>query len=415
MKRLAESKAEEWARSRYASEPLVITGIKGVGKTYLACEFISSFFQSYLYFNFENDVILRNLFTEIPSSDDENFLSVLSRFVTSEAIPEEMLIILDEIYLCDKAMSLLSAYIEKKNDKRKLIIISSGKLSLPIEKICLLKMFPMTFEEYLLATGREWYRDIIRGHFSEHRRLPSMVHSELLDIFDEYMSVGGMPESILARENSYNLPEIIRKEYLNAYSVIPGICADETDRLRASQIMSAVPDMLENRKRFNFSAIRKGLSYKDFYTAIEALTACGLLIRCDRLSADNDSDQPLFRLFPSEQSFLDTMCSDLSVSLTTKLKAYISLEIEAQNRQAHYWQSEGSALIDFVIERNDSIEKEYIPVAIRSGRAVGTKALEVFDSSFPYNEGYFISDSELCRKGKIITVPYYAVFCIPQR
>ena len=194
MKRNALSTLKQWKEAE-ERKPFYLTGIKGVGKTYLAFEFAEDFFESYLYLGLEQNSTMAEYLDALP---EESILPALADYFE---VPEEFLfsslLILDEVYRCP---NLLRRLLRLSSEQTSLfwMFLSSYDALETEEKNSVeeLVLYPLQFDEFLTAIGNEWYVEVITAHYKTKRKIPDIVHQELLSTFDEYLWIGGMPDVV---------------------------------------------------------------------------------------------------------------------------------------------------------------------------------------------------------------------------
>ena len=190
---------QNWERDS-VKEPLMVIGVRQVGKTWLIREFCRQTYHDVFYVNLEEQPMYQSAFEEELSPDAVlRHLGILS----GRRLTENTAIVLDEIQVCERAITALKYFSEADGNYR---VIAAGSLlgvkihrfssSFPVGKVRLLKLFPMDFEEFLLACGEDLLRDAIRNACVSLRPLPSAVHEKALNLFFDYCIVGGMPKAV---------------------------------------------------------------------------------------------------------------------------------------------------------------------------------------------------------------------------
>lgn len=413
MKRNAIEKLISWKQGGYR-KPLFLSGIRGCGKTYLAMDFAKSFFEGILYLNFEQK-----------NAKSEALLSGLSKFHTLDAmtayiyrlfdVPPEyrrnFLVVLDEV--CDEKVlwNFLLAVAEEPDDSCVLVISSRmPALSGAINHITL---YPLTFDEFLVAAGQEWYSEVIKGHFQTGHRIPGIVHEELVDRFDDYLCTGGMPAAVneyLCFEATENLPEL-HQGYLGHVLYDIRKHHEEGEALKMRQVLEVLPAQLakENQK-FQYRLIRKGATGALYEDAISALCQEHFICLCRK-----QGKEAVFKIFPADIGFLYALSSrgiydktENRVFRRQLLDCYVMQTLAACGYQAKFWESPSQARIDFLIDQNGC----QIPIEVKTAENARSKSAGVYRAEHEIPYSIKISYHNFDFSDGVRTIPYYAIFCL---
>ena len=263
------------------------------------------------------------------------------------------------------------------------------------------EMNPISFDEFLVATDHEWYRDIIEGHFQSRKKVPQIIHDEICNLFDIYINIGGLPAAVNEYYNS-DMPEnashVNRELFRNIIT--------RTDSTDARNIIEAVPLCLETKsRRFSFTKIHRGATYSKYMPSVEKLSDSGIININYYADVSDDSlliDESSFRLYFNCFSF------DFSKSEDSRIYNYLSAAFRASNIPAYFTQTRGGAQIDYVLHKNGSI----IPVMVKLNHLSKDKALNAFEDACKTDERYIFHDGNFDFTGKHAMLPYYAAFCI---
>lgn len=436
MKRNAIQRLITWKQNA-DTRPVLLTGVKGVGKTYLALEFAKAFYEGHLYINFENNATIRNYLIQrsMKNEQDYDFIELLSQFYQ---IPEELignlLIILDEIYVSSELTHLLTEYL-KRDITVPLVIISSTMTFNEVKEGSFyhVPLYPMAFDEFLVALGHEWYADVIKGHYQTNRAIPQIVHKELLTLFEEYLVVGGMPAAVneyIATDESYNVSEIHKAIFQN----IKNICEEdvsESGSFKMKQVLDVLVDQLcKENKKFQYRLIRKGATYAMYKDAIDKLSGQRYVLKCnkssfislsdasgsDRSLDDTAEDATQFKLYVNDVGILNTYI-DKQVVKTKKneellrktlIENYIIQALTANGHAPSFWESGSQAKIDFILKTCEGL----IPLEIKINDNSRAKSVSVFKTFFETPYTIRISSKNYEFSNGIKNIPYYAIFCL---
>lgn len=419
MKRNALNILKEWYESS-DNRPVYISGFKGVGKTWLAADFASSFFEESIFINFETDGRMRKIFENAEKPVNLEMLLV-ETFSIDPGILPSILFVFDEISVSDILAEMICDYCNTKNYAHLRLILTDSYRNKSIDEnvnICPIHLEPLDFDEFLLATGHEWYQEIISAHFSNLRHIPGIVHNDLTELFETYLRLGGMPAVIndfITDESFTNSEELQR---LNIRNLKGSICErfNETMSTRMLQLIDAsVSQYSLGNPRFKFSDIRKGVTYNYYKEALDKLTDCDILKRIDRLDEENDAAQEqkgAFRLLPFDTGILNCcLRSNGSDEESIKMllaKAYISQELLKSENRVCFWESGSGSVIDNVlIHGNEMVPTEIILGDERRGKSISS-FVKTFDSDIILR----ITDQNFASADIVKTVPVYALFCL---
>lgn len=395
-------------------KPVLLTGASGVGKTYLALDFAKNNFEQYLYVNFETDGGLRDYIAQKTREvmNDSDICAILCNYFQ---IPLELsnvvLLVLDNIDFCDEARIIL-----QESDGYNIIAIASHTSVLTpslIEDCIHIKMFPLRFDEFLMASGREWYRDIVTAHFTKMKRIPEIVHQELLDYFEEYLTVGGMPQAVnehILLEASENVSACHQMLYNNILGRINSYY-DEGSTLRQQQMLSVLEQQLaKENKKFQFNVIRRGATLQLYSRALECLKYDNNIIVVDKIGSGSS-----FRIYPYDVGMYsyrldiqNNTVPDEHRKRNLLIEAFVVQELTASGHSIGFWESGARAKVDVII----SIDGKMIPCDIRTDNSNRSKSVRVFAESLqpPYiyrlwDKNFELSDNKKC-------IPLYAAFCL---
>lgn len=415
MKRKLIDKLIEWKDKGKDSrlKPVLITGSRGGGKTYLSFDFGKSFFKDIIYINFERDSKLAALFHE---KDPDGILDNISEYFQKPVSKDTTILILDEIGICDHAIQFI---VQLKDRKVPVNIIATS--SKPLEYIeygqelkkCVeqLILYPFDFEEYLWATGYEWYSDIIREHYISNKKIPDIVHKELLDIFEQYLIVGGMPRAI----NEYINTEAFINISEQHNSILEGFYSDaenlmnENLHIKVKNIFATMDMQISKKnKKFQYKLIRKGATKNLYMDGIDFMNASNMTIKVQKI----DSDQ--FKLYLCDVGLQLSMIKKGSIK-TDQLEArkglienYIAQNLISGHREIYFWESNAQAKIDFIIKDCLNV----MPIEVSTDNNTRSKSLSIIKNTYDIQKSIKISTNNFDLKNNIKYVPLYAVFCI---
>ncbi len=410
--------------------PLLIYGARQVGKTYAMRELGARYFQNTVYVNFEADEKIGDFF--LADIHPEHIIRILEQYYGVKIVPEQTLIIFDEIQSCERALTSLKYFAEEAPEYHVIgagsllgVAINREKFSFPVGKVQMMTMYPLDFEEYLWARGKKLLADTIREHFDSNRQLPEMLHHEAMQEYHQYCIVGGMPAAVL----SYLSPkavlsqEEIRQMILNSYIADMAKYADPGETVKIYAAYDSLPAQLaKDSKKFQYKLIKSGARASQYGESIDWLIRSGIVYKCAKCT---DGSLPLaayqdlssFKLYYSDMGIMSArMGMTIGILLSQESERfrgvfaenYVACALAAKGYELHYWESDGIAEVDFLIVKDDHL----IPVECKAGDHVKAKSLMQYMERYRPVYALRISARNFGMVGGIRSVPLYAVFCL---
>lgn len=422
---------EEWKKSEHR-KPLILQGARQVGKTYAILEFGRTHYDNVAYFNFETNPKLAETFAEDISPD--YLLPILSRIAGQTIVRKRTLLVLDEIQLCERALTSLKYFCEEAPEYHVIVAgsllgvaVNRSQFSFPVGKVDIKTLYPMDMEEFLLALGEAELVKRIRECFATDTPMPAALHDTAMALYRQYLVVGGMPECVkqFAETGDYTLvrhtQDTILTSYLNDMSKYNQVNEIKKTRLAYDNI---TVQLSKKNTRFQYKLIKKGGRAAEFENAIEWLTLSGIVSQVYRVEQvkkplENYRDIDAFKIYVSDSGLLcakKELVPDDILYMTEELndfkggmvENYVHVQLAINEYTTYYWESPRGAEIDFVIQR----EGQLIPIEVKSADNTKAKSLKVYMET--YHPAYAVKVSTKnfgFADGKKI-VPLYAAFCI---
>lgn len=382
---------------------IMVWGMKCVGKTYAVLDYVKSEYEEYLYIDAAND---QNFLEYAKTNAGCRINELLSGFFKIE---EEYLvnipIILDE--LCTETIDNIS--FDRYNVNLKLFVIFSDKMRVDqlegkIAKNSIIHIKPMNFGDFLAALGKEWYDEVITGHMMSRRKLPEMIHEELLDLYDLYMQTGGMPEIVEEYLKTGSLENIRERQQLlkaalwsifGRLDIKQKICDITETKIRG--VLDAVEKILEKENhKFMYSAIRDGVTKKQYAGTVEYLLSCEALIEVSRLSHSET------RLYYSDFSMYDRPYG-LKLAESSVLQG-----IKSSGVNTYYWESGTGAELSCVVEHDG----KYTPVDIHiNGKGRG-RSISAFCREFGCSRIIRLTEENCRFEDNVMSLPVYVAYSL---
>lgn len=410
MERDIMKKLVEWKDSP-DRKPLLLTGVRQCGKTYVLKEFGDKYFEDTAYFSFEGNKGLSSVFEY--DLDPERILRELGSIVRGkEIIPGRTLLIFDEIQACPNAVTSLKYFCE---NRRELHIACAGSLlgvsvrrdgiSFPVGKVERLQMYPMTFTEFLCADGEQALYDGA-GQFPLQRELPELYSVPFMKSLKYYYVVGGMPEVVKKWADTHNFEDVSRLQdnILEDYASDFAKHAPKTVVPKLGWIWDSIPKQLaKDNNKFIFSHVKEGKRSGELEDALEWLTDAGLVHRLEMVSNPKlplsfYADSTFFKVYMADVGLLrrkaglshKTILEESELYRNFKgalTENYVLNELLAQGIHPYFWRSGNTAELDFLFEHEDRV----IPVEAKANISTRAKSYVQFCKKYEPPLGFKFS------------------------
>lgn len=403
-------------------KPLVMRGARQVGKTWLMKEFGQSYYESYVYFNFDEEDGLKSIFET--NKNPHRIIELLSMISGEKILPGETLIIFDEIQECPEALNTLKYFKEKANDYH---VIAAGSLlgtllakpkSYPVGMVNLLDIYPLTFDEFLDATDPALYT--YYASIQKEQQIEEIFHIRLLEAYNSYLIIGGMPECV-ASWVKYKDPAKISQIQRELIEVYENDFSKHNGKVNSGRILmvfrSIVAQLAKPNEKFMYGAVREGARARDFEEAIEWLVSAGMLNRVYNvskmehpLSAFDKLDQ--FKLFVFDTGLLKHMAGIDNSAILLKTdyqfkgpltENYVLQQLRGQFEvEPHYFADKNNE-IDFVLQYGTEI----IPVEAKGGEDKSAPSFKRYIAEHQPEHALRFSKRGYRKDGHITNLPLY--------
>ena len=431
MQRYALKHLIDW-KNKKNHKPLVIQGARQVGKTWLMQEFGEKYYEQVAYINFDVDVKSREIFDV--DYDTERLIMDIGLATKTKINAENTLIIFDEIQECPRALTSLKYF--RENAPQYDIIVAGSLLGVachegsgfPVGKVSFMNLFPLSFEEFLLAMGEERFVELLNKKDFKTIKLFNNKYEKLLK---QYCYVGGMPEIVqdFVENKDFESVRNLQKEILSAYEedFTKHIPANTVAKIRL--LWKSIPAQLsKENKKFIYGAAKEGARARDFEAALSWLINSGLVYKVNKITKPDlpitaYEDFNSFKLFVLDVGLLGAM-TDLQADtiidgnrIFEEFKGAIAEQYVLQQFKTikdlpvFYWSNETSrAEIDFVIQ----IKSDVVPVEVKAERNLQAKSLKVYMEKFKPNYAIRTSMADYKKTDNLIDLPLYTLENITQ-
>ena len=425
MERSIYSSLKKWKESP-TRKPLILQGARQVGKTYILKEFGAREYSEVVYINCDDNNDMQNMFVDY---DVDRIIRSMSAISGISIKPSTTLLILDEIQEVERGLASLKYFCEKAPEYH---VAVAGSLlgitlhegtSFPVGKVDMLYMYPMDFEEFLLAMGKEQLVELLRNN-SWAALTP--LRGMLTELLRQYYFVGGMPEAVKTYVERGDIWEVrsIHSKIIDAYRNDMSKHAPKQQVQRINMVWNSIPSQLaRDNKKFIYGALRKGARANDFEIAIQWLVDSGLVHKVHRISKPVVplkfyEDMASFKLFlldcgllgalsetPPEQILIgDNVFEEYKGAFTEN---YVLQQLKSLPRTfVYYYSNDNSTLeIDFVVQH----EAHVIPIEVKAEENLRAKSLRQFVTDNAGLHGVRFSMSDYREQDWLTNVPLWAV------
>ena len=421
MKRNAIADLKKW-KDDAERKPLVIRGARQVGKTWLMREFGQTCYDHFVYFNFDEEDELKSIFET--NKNPQRIVELLSMVAGEKILPGETLIIFDEVQECPEALNTLKYFKEKANDYH---VIAAGSLlgtllaqpkSYPVGMVNLLDLYPLTYDEFLEATDPALYA--YYENIQKDQPIEEIFHNRLLDAYNNYLIIGGMPECVTSWVN-YKDPARVSQIQRELIEIYENDFSKHNGKVNSGRILmvfrSIVSQLAKSNEKFIYGAVRQGGRARDFEEAIEWLVSAGMLNRVYNvakmehpLSAFDKLNQ--FKLFLFDTGLLKHMAGIDNSAILLKndyqfkgplTENYLLQQLRGQFEVEPRYFSAKNSEIDFVLQNR----MEIIPVEVKGGEDKSAPSFKRYVSEHHPEYALRFSKRGYRKDGEITNIPLY--------
>lgn len=423
MKRKAIADLIKW-KNDIDRKPLVIRGARQVGKTWLMKEFGRNYYDDYIYLNFDENEEIKSIF--LNNKNPKRIIELLSLIFNKSILPDKTLIIFDEIQECPEALNSLKYFKENANEYH---IICAGSLlgtllarpkSYPVGMVNLLNLYPLTYAEFLESIDESMYKYYL--NIKKNDIIEDIFHNRLLDIYNLYLIIGGMPEVVYSwiKYHDYNKIMQIQNELITIYE---NDFSKHNNKVNSAKLLlifrGIVSQLAKDNEKFIYSALKEGARAREYEEAIEWLESAGIINRIYNVSklehplnAFKKLDQ--FKVFLFDTGLLKYMAGieneSLLLQLNYQFKGQLTENYVLQQLKdifvvepAYYSNRYGE--IDFVIQNGMDI----IPIEVKAGENKSAPAFKNYVNKEKPKMAIRFSKLNYKSDGLITNIPLYLV------
>lgn len=434
MRRIIDAKLDQWREAAHR-KPLVLFGARQVGKTYALTHFAERSFDGMAYVDFSRDERAAAVFGQSIAPGD--IVRGLEGLLRMDIVPGHTLIVLDEVQLCERALTSLKYFCD---DAPQYHVIAAGSLlgvkvnrsrySFPVGKVDMLTLHPMNFEEYLWAKGEDRLADGIRDAY-EHPDRPFVLHGRATELVREYMLVGGMPEPVgeyVDAEGSLQSARALQRNIVTAYTADMAKYSSARETQRIVEAWNSIPRQLakENHK-FQYKTIRSGGRSSAYQGALAWLVSAGIITRLTQVSEPIAplkafEDPSAFKVYMADTGLLscdydvtepDLMPADNKAAAFRGAlnENYVLQQLTAAGIPAYYWGNLNRGEVEFIVRDRDG---NVVPIEVKSGGNVTARSLVAYRAKYRPAYAVRLSARNFGVEGDLRSVPLYAAWVLAE-
>lgn len=434
MERNAMKELVAW-KNKKGRKPLLLYGARQVGKTYLVKEFGNKYFKDVIYVNFEKNSIVSKIIDE--DITPEYIIKNLEIIFNKKIDKDDTLIFFDEIQRNTRALTSLKYFCE---DAPEYYVIGAGSLlgvhinekdySFPVGKVDIMTIYPMSFDEFLKSTDNDMLIDKIRECYKDNLSMPDVLHNKALDLYYDYLMIGGMPEVVSEYIDSNSTISAIeyQKNIIESYkNDITKYCKDTGEANKIIATFDSIPIQLaKDNKKFQYKLIQKGGSSTIFGNSINWLVNAGIVNKCTKTKVGVPlkmyEEIESFKLYLNDVGLL-TNLTEFPLYLIKNRNAvnetmigmltenYVASSLKYNENNLNYYKNEYDTEVDFILQSRNGL---IIPLEVKAGTHIKSRSLSNYVKEYNPKYAIRLSMRNFGFENNIKSVPLYAVFCINQ-
>lgn len=411
--------------------PYMLIGVRQTGKTYILTEFCKNEFDNYIYINLDSMEDIKKVFEEtlIPEKIIQGIESILNVNMDEE----NTILFIDEIQCSERAINSLKYFAESEKNYKVVcagsllgVKINRFKSSFPVGKVWIDYLFPMDFEEFLIAIGEDKILKNISECFEKMEPMLESIHKKALELYNDYICIGGMPSNILEyiknEKNINKYSDDFANNIITAYMADMAKYTENTEAIKNTKIYNSIPKQLgKENKKFKYSLVEKSARSREYDSSLEWLIASNMVLKC--IGVKNPKS-PLkayaednFKVYLSDIGILRVLSRiDKNEILLNKnmlykgvlAENYVAEILYNKYKELYYWQLGSTYEVDFLI----NIAGDIIPIEVKASDNVTSKSLNYYIEKYNPKYSIRVSTKNFGFSNKIKSIPLYAVHLI---
>ncbi len=431
MKRKLYNNLLKWKKEN-VKMPYMLIGARQTGKTYILEEFCKKEFENYVYINLDSMESMKEVFekTIIP----EQIITNIEAILNIDIDIEKTIIFIDEIQVSEKAISALKYFCESEKEYK---IVCAGSLlgvkinrfksSFPVGKVWIEYLYPMDFEEFLMAINEEKLLEMIEQSYNTMEPMINNLHEKALKLYYDYICIGGMPVAVLdyikKEKNILKFNDEIIEMIITSYMADMAKYTVNVESIRNAKIYNSIPAQLgKENKKFKYSLVEKSARAREYESSLNWLISSNMVIKCNSVKTPKSPLKAYvddnFKIYLSDMGLLRTLAkisiNEIILNKNILYKGvlaenYVAEILYAKNREIYYWQiNSGMYEVDFLINMDGDI----IPIEVKASDNTTSKSLNYYINRYKPKYSIRVSTKNFGFSNNIKSIPLYAVHLI---
>lgn len=411
--------------------PYMLIGARQTGKTYILTEFCQNEFENYVYINLDNMEDIKQIFEQTinPNEIIKNIEGILGIDINIQ----NTVIFIDEIQVSERAISALKYFCESEENYKIVVAgsllgvkVNRFKSSFPVGKVWIDYLYPMDFEEFLIAMNEEKLLALIKESYNNMKPMLDVTHNKALSLYNEYICLGGMPAAILNYiehdKNIFKFENDILNMIITSYLADMSKYTENIEALRNNKIYNSMPAQLgKENKKFKYSLVEKSARAREYDSSMEWLLSSNMLIKCQSISTPKSPLKAYmdnnFKIYLSDIGLLRAL-SKISINeiISNKnmlykgvfIENYVAENLYSKYRELYYWALGSEYEVDFLL----NIDGDIIPIEVKASDNTTSKSLNYYIKRYKPKYSIRLSTKNFGEANGIKSVPLYASFLI---
>ncbi len=430
MKRKLYNNLINWKKNNI-NMPYMLVGARQTGKTYIITEFCKNEFEDYIYINLDLMENVKKVFED--TINPEEIIKSIEIILEKNIDIEKTIIFIDEIQVSERAISSLKYFCESRNPYKIIVAgsllgvkINRFKSSFPVGKVWIEYLYPMDFEEFLLAINEEKLLELIKEKYAQMSSLPEAIHQKALKLYNQYICIGGMPASVLhylqCEKDISKYDDNILNMIVMSYLADMSKYTENIEAIRNNKIYNSIPVQLgKENKKFKYSLVEKSARAREYESSLEWLISSNMLLKAQGIQTP---ESPLkayvennFKVYLSDIGLLRVL-SKISINeiITDKnmlykgvfIENYVAENLYSKHNELYYWSIDNMYKVDFLI----NIEGDIIPIEVKASDNTTSRSLNYYINRYKPKYSIRLSTKNFGEVNGIKSIPLYASFLI---
>lgn len=430
MKRKLYDKLIYWKNNKIKM-PYMLIGARQTGKTYIITEFCKNEFENYVYINLDSMEEIRQVFEQTiqPKEIIKNIEGLLSIDINIE----NTIIFIDEIQVSERAINSLKYFCESEENYKIIVAgsllgvkVNRFKSSFPVGKVWIDYLYPMDFEEFLLAIGEDKLLELIKESYVEMKPMLEVTHNKALALYNDYICTGGMPAAILNYiehdKNIFKFEDEVLDMIITSYLADMSKYTENIEAIRNNKIYNSMPAQLgKENKKFKYSLVEKSARAREYDSSMEWLLSSNMLIKCQSVTTPKSPLKAYvednFKIYLSDIGLLRVLSKiNINEIITNKnmlykgvfIENYVAENLYSKYRELYYWVLGNEYEVDFLI----NVDGDIIPIEVKASDNTTSKSLNYYIKRYKPKYSIRLSTKNFGEANGIKSIPLYASFLI---